>query len=582
MKQFARLNYEEFIINGEVNERLPLYNEQIYDIYNLENDSNKYFPDFKIESGNVTLGDTSFLISKSNVTISNNIMNFTGNTNSFIELHKDIMNSNTLELEFNFKITDLSSDSTIFSSNDLTIKVDARNKFIYGEMPNLVGKHTPKPDLDNRAFRFSQDNSIKLNAWHRIKVFKYLAIVSVILDYDTTKSMVCESGFTPSVSYLGKGLKGQISTMNVWKKVETTDSISINIPQQYTIAGLINRGNGSLSIGNLSINVSSSLVIRNGTELLNKAINSDRDYGFIVAFANNSARIFVRDLKTDEILLDNTSSLTYSNVANVTTNGVIKNLIIYKIRLSDAKIIELYKKKFSLNKDGNLLYELDEISGHNKLKVNTGKKYHMQLTRDLNSDCETITNSSTVEFVDGGVESKNEKRKIKLSFAKAINLSNTWDLVYKTKITSLSNGKHYDSLGEGLYWGVEDNKFIIKYLNGQSIVSSEISNLIASEILNEWIVISITYSSGKVTFTVCTSKGIFSTNINKAISSITNEYDLFLGGKDDTLYGQAIYRELSIINGWNVDLAYKEKMFRTKFSYSNNKLVSNVNIVELI
>lgn len=582
MKQFARLKYEEFIINGEVNEILPLYNEQIYDIYPLNNDSNKYFPDFKLESGNVILGDTNLLTSKSNVTITNNIMTFTGNSNSFIELNKELMNTNTLEFEFNFKITDLSSDSTIFASNDLTIKVDAKNKFVYGEMPNLVGKHTPKPDLSNGAFRFSEDNTIKLNTWHRIKIFKYLAIVSVVLDYNTTKSMVCESGFTPSVSYLGKGLKGQISSMNAWNKIETTDNVSINIPQEYTIAGLINRGSGSLTIGNLSIKVSSSLVINNGTTLLNKAISLDRDYGFVVAFSNNSARIFVRDLKTDEILLDNTSSLSYSNTINVSTNGAIKNLVIYKTRLSNEKILNLYKKKFSLNKEGNLLYELDEVSGYNKLKVNTGKMYHMQLTRDLNSDCGTIANAALVDFVDGGIESKNNNRKIKLSFANAINLTATWDLIYRTKITSLSNGTHYDSLGEGLYWGIEDNKFSIKYINGQSIVSSSINNLIANEVLNEWIVISITYSSGKATFSVCTSKGVFSTSINKTISSISNGYDLFLGGKDDTLYGQAIYRELSIVNGWNVDLSYKENMFRTKLSYSNNKLISNVSVVELV
>lgn len=89
MKQFARLNYEEFIINGEVNERLPLYNEQIYNIYPLDGDVNGIYPDCKIENGNVARGDSSLMISKSNVTLTNGVMQFTGNSNSYVELHRE-------------------------------------------------------------------------------------------------------------------------------------------------------------------------------------------------------------------------------------------------------------------------------------------------------------------------------------------------------------------------------------------------------------------------------------------------------------------------------------------------------------
>ena len=133
-----------------------------------------------------------------------------------------------------------------------------------------------------------------------------------------------------------------------------------------------------------------------------------------------------------------------------------------------------------------------------------------------------------------------------------------------------------------MFWGIEDNKFVIKYINGQSIISSYIDKVNTSELLNEWLLISITYSSNKVTLFIGTSKGIFSTTLTKTISSITGEYDMFLGGKDNTLYGQAVYRELTIFNGWNVDSSYKENMFRTKFSYYDNKLISNVQIIENI
>lgn len=588
MKKFARLNYEEFIINGEVNERLPLYNEQIYNIYPLDGDVNGIYPDCKIENGNVVIGNSSLMISKSNVTLANGIMQFTGNSNSYVELHRDIMNTEQLELEFKFKITDLSSDSILFSSSDLTVKINAASKYIYAEMPNLVGKYTPKPDLANGAFRFTNDNSIKLNTWHTLKIFKYKKIVSVTFEHDVTKSLMCESGFTPTISYIGKGLKGQIKYMSAWKRRAFSNEISILIPSPYTVTGIINAKTNSvydiLNIGTLRIKLNNNnLVISNGgTNVLNATINLNRDYGIVCAFENNTMKVFVRDYKTDAILINTDISISYSNTATVNTNGTLRNFAIYKIKLSNEKVAALNKKKFSLNKEGNLLYELDETSGHDKLKVTNGRKYHLQLTRDLISDCKTITNNAKVEFVDGGVESKLDNRKIKLLFANKISLSNTWDIIYRTKITELTNGKHYDSLGEGLYWGVEDNKFAIKYINGQSIVSSFINGLTASAVLNEWLVISVTYSSGRATLLVGTSKGMFSTSIAKSISSITNGYDLFLGGKEDTLYGQAIYRELTIVNGWNVDKLYKENMFRTKFSYCNNKLISNVQIVENI
>lgn len=588
MKQFARLNYEEFIINGEVNERLPLYNEQLYNVYPLDGDVNGIYPDCKIENGSVAIGNASLMVSKSNVTLTNNVMQFTGNSNSYVELHKDIMNAEELELEFNFKITDLSSDSTLFSSDDLTIKINAASKYVYGEMPNLVGKYTPKPDLSNGGYRFTEDNSIKLNTWHRLKIFKYKTIVSIIFEHDVTKSLVCESGFNPTTSYLGKGLKGQVKDINIWKRNDFAESLSVSLPAVYTATCIIKADTSSvydiLNVGDFRVKLNNSyLVISNGsTTILNHQITLNKNYGLVWAFDNNSMKVFVRDYNTDDILINTDIPMTYSGTAIVNTNGTLRNLAIYNLKLSDEKIAGLNKKKFSLNEDGDILYELDEISGHDRLKFTNGRKYHLQLTRDLNSDCETITNDTKVEFVEGGVESRLDNRQVKLLFADDINLSTTWDIIYRTKITSLTDGKHYDSLGEGLFWGIEDNKFVIKYINGQSIVSSYIDKVNASELLNEWLLISITYSSNKVTLFIGTSKGIFSTTISKTISSITGEYDIFLGGKDDTLYGQAVYRELTIFNGWNVDSSYKENMFRTKFSYYNNKLISNVKIVENI
>lgn len=582
-KLFTRLNYNELIINGEVNERLPLYTNNIYNIFPLDNDINSSFPNYIIENG---LLNNSTSLNKSNVTISNNIMSFTGNSNSYIELDKSIMNSPQLELEFNFKITDFSTESTLFSSQDLTIKINAINKFIYAEMPNLTGKHTPKPDYNN-AFKFTNDNSIKLNTWHRLKVFKYEAIVIVLLDFNITKALVCENGFNPTISYLGKGLKGQIKKMSITHRKKITNSLSINLPNIYTLTAIINIKQYNtfdlLTIGSLKVKLNNNnlVITKDTTTLLNQAIKTNNDYGFVCTFENNNLSIFIRDYITDKILLNiNNISLNYSNTAVVNTNYNIYNLGIYNKKLNNLIIEDLNKKRFSLNKDGDILYEIDEINMNSKLINNTGRKYHLQLTRDLNSKCNTIKNNNAIiDYVYGGALSKLDSRKIKILFANQINLANIFEIIYKTKITKLKDNKHYDSLGNGLYWGIENNKFIIRYNN----LVSEINNVNANEFIDEWILISIAYSSSNIRMMIYTSKGIYNASINSLINNITNnnyKYDLLLGGKEDELYGEAIYRDLNIINNWNIENKHKENMFRTKLSYTNNKLIADVDIIE--
>ena len=71
MKKFARLDYDNFIINGEVNERLPLYNEFIENIYPLEGTMYNSNPDFQVMNGEIKHGVSSKLMSKQNVSVSN-------------------------------------------------------------------------------------------------------------------------------------------------------------------------------------------------------------------------------------------------------------------------------------------------------------------------------------------------------------------------------------------------------------------------------------------------------------------------------------------------------------------------------
>lgn len=591
MKKFARLNYDNFIINGEVNERLPFYNENLYEMIPLDGSISSIFPTYKIKEGNMLFGDQSIIISKSNVSISNGFMKFTGNNDSYIELSSNIMNSEKIEMEFYFKVTNLSSDSILFSSDDLTIKIDYQDKFLYALIPNLTGKHTPSPDLSNGGFRLTKNDTIVLNQLHRLKIIKYESIVRVYFETDRVKSMVCENGFAATTSYLGRNFKGEIREMNInhpYEIMNTTTSVSL--PSSYTLICNFNVKDLDrktlFQMGNLDIVQDSTIITITNTHLSDMysnmfRIDLNKDYLLILKFQSNVARLIINDIEYGVNLIDDTFMCGNNSYFSVLSNS-FKNLAIYKVPLADSIIEKICKKKFSLNKDGDILYEIDETCGHEKLRFSAGRKYHLQLTRDLNSDCGTITSNSEVEFVDGGVQSRLDNKMIKLQFANRINLSNTWDFIYKTKITSLTNNAHYDSLGEGTCWGIENNKFVIKYANGQNVTSSYINNLNANELLNEWILVSVNYSSNKIKLLIGTSKGIFSTSISKTISSITGNYDLFLGGQDYTVYGQAVYRDLTIINGWNVDDIYKEKYFRTKFSYYKNKLISNVSIVEQV
>lgn len=591
MKKFARLDYDNFIINGEVNERLPLYNEFIENIYPLEGTMYNLNPDFQVMNGEITHGVSSKLMSKQNVSVSNNIMTFNGTNSSYIELEGDVCGAKIIDIEIKFKLNSITKAHTIFSSHPFSISFDNTNKRLYATINSIKGQYSSIGDIESNKFSLTDNNSIKSNTWYTIKFYKYNRTTIVYLDDTNTRTFILDADFNTDNCFLGKGLDGQIEFLNI--RDESHIKINdISIPSKatqgdYSVCFNFKK-NGSnyrlIKIGELEINLMNDNIMTFNTEVfkLSEPIQENVLYGVSIGYSNGTAKIIIYNMDTGTVLTDLDLSINANSSYVLTSANIgVFNLAIYNKRLSDKILLEQYKKGFRLDKSGDIRYEIDEVNGHDKLKVNVGKKYHMQLTKDLNSDCGTININKKVIFVDGGIESKEPNRKIQLSFADKIGLPSTWHMIYKTKITKLTNGTHYDSLGEGLYWGIEDNKFIIKYINGKTIVTSFIDNLIANEVLNEWLVISVSYQSGVAKFIVCTSKGIFETTINKSITSISGStYDLFLGGKGDSLYGEAIYRELNIISNWNVDKQYIENMFRTKFSYDNNKFISNVEIIE--
>lgn len=583
MKQFARITYDDFIISGEVNERLPLYTEEMVDLFPLEENADSCFPMAKLESNKMTIGEDHFLTNSTNVQIVDGAMSFTGNINSYHKLSLGNFN----ELEFKFKIDSLSNTLTLYEScEDLfAIKINHVYKYLYLEIKESSYPLTTTPDLSNGCYRLTNNNSIQVDTWYEFKIYIYNSIISAYLNNDRTKTFIYKDSLDMINSFLGKGFAGKIQYMSAYRD-NNNAAIMKSIPNEFSIVCNIktkaNSNKNLFYIDTLSVQVSNGQIYvkNNNTTIASNNIVENRPYTFACSYISNKLILIIRDMITNEKIIDFSISTSLGNQLICQHEQLISNLAVYKKALSETALASITSKKFRLDKQGNILYELDEINGHEKLKISSGRKYHLQLTRDLNSDCETIINDLKADFVNGGVQSSAENKKLKLLFADSINLTNTWDIVYKTKITELTNGKHYDSLGEGLYWGIEDNKFVIKYINGQSIISSYIEEISVNDILNKWIGVSITYSSNIITFTVCTPIGTSSVNLQKTISSVSGDYDIFLGGKDDSLYGKAIYRDLTIINGWNVDLKYKENMFKTKISYCNNKLISNVSIKE--
>lgn len=588
MKKFAKLSYDNFIINGEVNERLPLYNEYIENIYPLDGTIYNLNPDFQIKNGNVTYGTTSKLTSKQNVTTSNNLMTFSGLNDSYIELNGDIISAKIIDIEVKFKLNNATKVNTILSSDAFTVSFDNTNKRLIANINGIKGQYSNVGDINSTTFSLTDKNSITSNQWYSLKIYKYSRTVIVLLNDVTVRTFILDVDFNSPKLYLGRGLDGQIEYLNT-RDISHVKTDTINIQSKATTGDFsicfnfkrLNENYQMFKIGSVQFNMTDGYLTINNTKL-NTVISINTLYGISIGYNNGQLKVLLYDMDNGSITIDQTIPVTISSSSlSISTTKGMFNFFIYNKRLSDNALLNLYKKSFKLDKSGDIRYELDEVNGHDKLKVSVGNKYHMQLTRDLDSNCKTIKNNKSVIFVDGGVESKDDNKKVQISFSKAINMPSTWHIIYKTKITKLKNWAHYDSIGEGTYWGIEDNRFVLKYIQNQSIVTSYISRIEVNEILNEWITISLSYQSGVLTVTIFTSKGIHSTKINKTISSITgSKYDLFLGGKDDELYGEAIYRDLSIITNWNVDEKYIENMFRTKISYANNKLVSNVEIIE--
>lgn len=208
--------------------------------------------------------------------------------------------------------------------------------------------------------------------------------------------------------------------------------------------------------------------------------------------------------------------------------------------------------------------------------------FYGNFTNNATIDIETISLTKNGHETTYDVMTDNEDRKIKLSFSKAINLdySKNWHIIYQTKIYDLSNNSHIDSLGQQIYWGIENNKFIFNC--GSTKLSYD--EIDTKKIMNQWITISLSHIGDKTRLTIYTRQGIYlrevTGNLPTSLFNSSFDYDLMLGGKDNLTTGCGIYKDLTLIKGWYIGNNYVENMFRTKLSYYNNKLLSNVNISE--
>lgn len=658
MKKFGRLSYNNFIIAGEVDEQLPLYNGQA-------------FPTCMIKNNEVAHGQASNLVSTTGVTVSDSIMNF--NSSSKISLAPTLMDSNFFEIELKFKVTDMSSIIELFSSTNMKIKLDPIKRYLYLEVSLIntdKNKYSTPFELDN-GYIITKSGAINKDLWYTLKINRFNSIISVLLNNATTKCLVYREDL--STTNIDIKNKGQIEYISINKDIYDSTDKTFPVTKTFRLnkTGDINHeldevgghyqvkntngkkyhlpltsdfnsecntitakgkphvcdGGAKSGIFETEKIIDLSVYKKDAIEIGDIGWNKNlHESAYSVPYWSDGCNLDVRSPEigyhahwVNEGLDTKDMSVKFINCNSefghtnrwlgVSTKGTLEEFF------SDAKVGDrytvllhaktdmpskisagIYRRNISDGKWGfgpnrkqieinNISYEeyffdfiVDDDWDLTCVPILYLYGYYVDRSTTLANNVMILKNSIPVST---NTAKDKVDRKIQIPFSSQIALNNNWHIVYKTKVLTAN---HYDSFGNDIHWGIEGNYFVVKFKNSSNqLASYAIPGLKAKELINEWIMISLSYISDKLTVAVFSKQGKHEITLNKTITSLYNEdydYDIMLGGKDNVNYGCAIYKELNIINGWNISNTLLDNFFKTKISYYNNKLYSNVDIVE--
>lgn len=444
MKKFSQMTYDKFTTVGEVNEGLPLHSKDLVALYKLDGDTSNYFPSFQLAINNNTIttihGSSDMVKNISDVNVKDGCMEFLGDASSYLELDKSLLDSKFFEIEIKFKISDfLSTIRTLLmckaiapgrSENELSIIAHCNQRKLYSDMFNLKGIYTTKPDHDIiGAYSLADSGSINEDVWYTIKFCKYDGIVICYINDILTRSIICEGPMRFDKIYIGQesdgtntedqnfdvaqSFKGLIEYIKINKieesKITTPrhiikcDALKNDFTVSYDWYAKDSTSYDILNIGTFKNRTTGiGLVIGNST----LSLTNNNKYNITSTYnkATKSLNMHVYNKTTHKVMYDSGITIDMIDVdIDVVLNETVTNIAIYKTCLDKKYIIGNTNKRFSLNKDGDINYELDEISSHFKLDSNA--KYHMQLTTNIDSDCGNISDAKKYFYADGGIKS---------------------------------------------------------------------------------------------------------------------------------------------------------------------------------
>lgn len=420
MKKFARLDYNNFYITGEVNERLPLnLKNEIEDIYPLDGTIDSYYPDSEIRVSDGVIKDirsNSNIVRNSGVTIKDGCMNFSGTADSFLELNKDLINAKNIDIEIKFKIEDFSSSiRTIFASkrkevgkseNELSLIVNCPSRLVYLDMYNYDKSISNTPDwADLGSFALTPPGSINKNIWYTLRFVRYNNIVSFSLNGIVTKTLVCGGDIKSNFIFIGQepdgansdnhyfdanqAFKGLIEYIKI-KKISDkalqerhsfsaesfSKNYSVSMDWNLDLLGTYNIFN----LGDITFksNVNKLEVLKAGTKLYECPVVEDHDYYILCSYNKTSAdiNILVYDKTSNNSLINETYKINMSpqNI-DVILNGTLFNLCIFKESVDTNRALTLLNKRFSLDSTGDINYILEESD----YKLKDFRKTHYEI-----------------------------------------------------------------------------------------------------------------------------------------------------------------------------------------------------------
>lgn len=421
MKKIGKMTYDNFVIYGEVSERLPLYTDNLDTVYALSGDSKTIFPDCEIRKASTVHGNSSMITNKSNVSIIDDCMNFNGN--SEIQLDKELLNTDGFEFKIKFKLTDMTN--TLMSllickskngstyENELSVIIDNIHRYIYAD---IKGKMYSEADLDkNRKYSMTDSGAINKDLWYTLKIEKQGHIVAVYLNEVLTRTLIYKDDFNCDYISIGQGFKGLIEYIQITKynKKFEEDRYSItndNLLNSFTacfywtpdpvgvydIANIgqfnITSSANSMSVSLDNVKLASLPVIEENTYYISLAYNKEEQ----------QAHIYVYNQTRHELLFKTNKAININtNTIDIINDSSVYDLAIYKTFLEERFILRNISKKFSMNKHGDIKYNIDE----DNIGFRFGNSYHLPMSCDLNSICKTIASDEEVYISDQSVKS---------------------------------------------------------------------------------------------------------------------------------------------------------------------------------